>query len=62
MLKMTSTAKLKVENFHLKLRSHITKQLLTTISVDIRIYLPLKVIFISAMQPFLVDKSSCLPH
>ena len=27
---------------------HITKQLLTSISVDIRIYLPLKVIFTSA--------------
>ena len=52
MLKMTSTAKLKVENFHLKLKSHITKQVLTTISVDIRIYLPLKVIFTSAMQPW----------
>ena len=35
---------MKVEKFHSKLKSHITKQLLTSISEDIRIYLPLKVI------------------
>ena len=40
--------KVKVEKFHSKLKSHITKQLLTSISVDMRIYLPLKVIFTSA--------------
>ena len=34
--------------FHSYLKSDITKQLLTSISVDIRIYLPLKVIFTSA--------------
>ena len=44
-------AKVKVE-FHIKcLKSHITKQLLTSISVDIRIYLPSKVIFTSALRP-----------
>ena len=42
-----------------------SKQLLTSISVDIRIYLPLKVIFALALQLvslFWEDKSSCLPH
>ena len=34
-LNMTSTTKEKVANCHLQLRSHITKQLLTSISVDI---------------------------
>ena len=45
----------KVENFHLHLKSNLTKQLLTSILVDLRIYfsiyLLLKVIFISALQP-----------
>ena len=36
---------------HKCLKSHITKQLLTSISVDIRIYLPSKVIFTSALRP-----------
>ena len=36
--------KVKEENFHSQLKSHI-KQLMTSIQVDIRIYLPLKVIF-----------------
>ena len=36
--------KVKEENFHSQLKSHI-KQLVTSIQVDIRIYLPLKVIF-----------------
>ena len=45
---MTSTTKVKVENFHSKLKSHVTKQLLTSISVDMRINLPLKVVFTSA--------------
>ena len=40
--------KLKV---HKWLKSHITKQLLNSISVDIRIYLPSKVIFTSALRP-----------
>ena len=40
----------KVES-HKCLKSHITKQLLTSISVDIRIYLPSKVIFTSALRP-----------
>ena len=34
--------------FSFLVESHITKHLLTSISVDIRIYLPLKVIFTSA--------------
>ena len=34
--------KVKVENFHSQLKSHITKQLLTSISVDIRIFSILK--------------------
>ena len=43
---MTSTVtKVKVDIFHSQMQSHITKQLLTSISVDIWIYLPLKVIF-----------------
>ena len=42
---MASATKVKVENFQSSLNSHITKQLLTSISVDLRIYLPLKVIF-----------------
>ena len=49
--------KLKVENFHSQLKSHITKQLLTSIYADIRSYLILNVIL-----NFSVDKSSCLPH
>ena len=48
---------MKVE--HSKLKSHITKQLLTSISVDIRIYLPEKVIIHRGL--FRVDKSLCLP-
>ena len=32
---MTSTTKVKVEKFHSQLKIHITKQLLTSISVDI---------------------------
>ena len=40
---MTLTTSVKVE-FHSQLKSPITKQLLTSISVDIGIYLPLKVI------------------
>ena len=47
-LNMTSSPKVKAENIHSYLKSHITKQLLTSISVDIRIYLPLKAIFTSA--------------
>ena len=44
--------KVKEENFHSQLKSYnITKQLLTLISVDIRIYLPLKLICTSALQP-----------
>ena len=35
---MTSTTKVKVGNCNSKLKSHITKQLLTGISVDMRIY------------------------
>ena len=42
------TTKAKVAKFSSLNESHITKQLLTSISVDIRIYLPLKVIFILA--------------
>ena len=42
---MTLTTKVKVEKFHSLMKSHIRKQLLTALSVDIRIYLPLKVIF-----------------
>ena len=45
---MTSTTKVKVENFHSWLKSHITKQLLTSISEDMQIYLPIKVIFTRA--------------
>ena len=37
-------AKVKVRVFHKWLKSHITKQLMTSISVDIKIYLPSKVI------------------
>ena len=33
------------------LKSHITKQLLTSISVDIRIHLPSRVIFTTALRP-----------
>ena len=47
---MTSVTKVKVENFHSLLKSHIAKQLLTSMGVDMRIYLPLKVIFTSALQ------------
>ena len=59
---MTSTRK---SSFVVK--RHITKQLLTSILVGMRIILPLKVIFTSALRPqlislFRVDKSSCLPH
>ena len=49
--RLTSATKVKVEHFHSKLKTHITKQLLTSISVDMRIYLPLKVIFTSAWRP-----------
>ena len=35
----------------IKVESHITKQLLTSISVDIRINVPLKVIYTSALRP-----------
>ena len=64
---MTSTTQVKVETSHSKLKSHITKQLLTSILVDMRIYLPLKVIFTSPsglgeLSLFRVDKSICLPH
>ena len=45
---MTSTTKVKVELLSFLVESHITKPLLTSISVDMRIYLPLKVIFTSA--------------
>ena len=45
---VTSTTQVIVETSHSKLKSHITKQLLTSISVDMRIYLPLKVILTSA--------------
>ena len=48
---MPSTTKVKVENIHSKLKSYITKQLCTPISVGMRIYLPLKVIFTSALRP-----------
>ena len=37
--------------FSFILKSHITKQLLTSILVDIRIYLLLKVIFTEAARP-----------
>ena len=55
---MSLTTNMKVAKFHSKMKSHMTKQLLTSISVDMRIYmyLPLKVIF-----TFRVDKSLCLP-
>ena len=36
---------------HKWLKSYMTKQLLTSISEDIRIYLPSKVIFTSALRP-----------
>ena len=45
---MASVTKMKVEKFQSKLKSQVAKQLLTLTSVDIRIYLPLKVIFTSA--------------
>ena len=44
---MSLTTKVKVATFSGLNESHITKQLLTSISVDIRIYLPLKVIHLS---------------
>ena len=50
---------MKVAKFSfLEMKSHITKQLLTSISVDIRIYLPLTVIFPSdgELSLFQVDK------
>ena len=51
-MNMTSTfTKVKVDIFHSQMKSHITKQLLTSISVDIWIYLPLKVIFSPALRP-----------
>ena len=59
-LNMTSSTKVKGENFLSQFKSHITKQLSTSISVCVRIYLPLKVTFTSAVWPR-VDKSSCLP-
>ena len=51
-------AKVKVEILH----SHITKQLLTSISADIRIYQLSKVIFTAAFGFFRVDKFLCQPH
>ena len=36
-LSMTARPEVKVDNFHLYLKSHITKHLLTLISVDIRL-------------------------
>ena len=54
------------------MKSHIINQILTSISVDLRIYLPLKGIFTEAASPrpsglgelslFRGDKSLCLPH
>ena len=41
----------KAEKIQSWLKSHITKELLTSISVDMRIYLPLTVIFTSALRP-----------
>ena len=41
---MASATKLKEEIFQSKLNSHKTKQLLTSISVDIRIYLLVRVL------------------
>ena len=53
MLNMTSTTKVKViHNFK---KNPITKQLLTSILVDMGIYLPLKVIFASALWPLLIS-------
>ena len=49
---------MKVEHFHSKLKSHITKQLLTTISVDIRIYLPEKVIIYRGR--YLIEVNNCI--
>ena len=55
---------MKVEIFHSQLQTHITNQLLTTMSVGIRIYLPLKELVtlacILSEYPFLVNKSSFL--
>ena len=43
--------KVKVENVHSQFKNrHITKQLLTTISVDTMIYLPIKVIITKAAR------------
>ena len=39
---MTLVIKVNVENIDSQLKSHITEQLLTSISVDIRIYLALR--------------------
>ena len=51
-LNMISTVtKVKVDIFHSQMKSHIRKQLLTSISVDAWIYLPLKVIFSPALRP-----------
>ena len=47
---MTSTTKVKVGIFYSLLKSHVTKQLLTLISEDMRIYLPFKVILTSALR------------
>ena len=52
--------RLKVENDLIqqqKLKSHITKQLLTSISVDIRIYLPLKVLITFSGRYILMSTS-----
>ena len=56
---MTSTTKVNVENFQSKLKSHITKQLLTSISVDMIINLPLKARpgGLGELSLFRVDKS-----
>ena len=48
-------AKVKVKVLHSWLKRHKTKHLLTSISVDIRIFLP-------SISLFRVDKSLCLPH
>ena len=45
---MTSTRKVKEEKYSIIVKSHITKQLLTSISEDKRIFLPENVIFTKA--------------
>ena len=42
--------KVKEETFHSQVKSLITKQLFTSVSVDRRVYLPLEVIITSALR------------